>query len=87
MTVAIPNPPRKSIKGLEIAFTETAFILYLNNLSFSAANLLLSYFSMPNALTMRVPEMVSCKREFKVPMVICVEVVTLLIFLPNMAIG
>ena len=70
-----------------MAFTETAFMFNLKSLSFSAANLSFSYFSMPKALTMRVPEMVSCKRELKVPMVICVDVVTLRIFLPKREMG
>ena len=66
-----------------MALTETAFMFNLKSRSFSAANLLFSYFSMQKALTMRVPEMVSCKSELSVPMVICVDVVTLRIFLPN----
>ena len=40
-----------------------------------------------DTLTMRVPEMVSCKSVVKVPMVIWLDVVTFLIFLPKVAIG
>ena len=70
-----------------MALTVTALKFSLKSRSFSAANLSFSYFSMPKALTMRVPEMVSCKSEVKVPMVICVDVVTFAIFLPKVAIG
>jgi len=84
---AIPNPPRKSMSGLGHGVYGNGFHVIFKSFSFSRGESFASYFSMPNALTMRVPEIVSCKRELMVPMVICVDVVTLRIFLPKKAIG
>ncbi len=75
------------MKGLETALIETAFRLRRKSRSFSPEKRRFSYSSMLKALTIRVPEIVSCRRVIRLPRVTCVRVATCRIFWPNLAIG
>jgi len=84
---AIPRPPRNSIRGLEIARTATDFIVSLNWRSFSTAKRRFSCSSMPKALTMRFPVMVSWSSEMRSPMETWDSVAMRRILRPNWAMG
>jgi len=75
------------MKGLDRALIETAFRLRRKRRSFSAANLAFSYSSMPKALTILVPAIVSWRRLLSEPQVNWVRVETLRIFWPNFVMG
>ena len=75
------------MKGLETALIEIDFRERRKRRSFSILNRLFSCASMPNALTIRVPEMVSWSSEVRLPSVTCARVAICLIFWPNLAMG